>query len=569
MSTIDDFRAAREFVLEPESDFEVERVEVGGMSLLGYVHAPQTMRELWLKAIGHGDAEYIVYLDERLSYKDAATQVAGFANWMKLQGIGEGDRVAIAMRNNPEWILAHWAVNSIGAVVVGLNAWWIDTEMVYALHDSQPKLLVGDGQRLSIFAGIRDQFPELKLVSVRDPAGSLPCTSWEQAITTGGELPEATIDTDSEACIFYTSGTTGQPKGALLTHRGCVANVMNVMATGFINAIQSTSQSGQSLDAAMEVPEFTVLLNTPLFHAAATNCVVQPSSVNGGRIVMMHKWDPVEAMRLIEKEKVTNMSGVPTMTRDILTHPDRNNFNLSTLQSIGGGGAAMQAELVSKVSTNMDNAMPTQGYGMTEACGLISYIAGKLFQERPNSVGPVVPTMEARCIDADTNPLPAGEVGEICVRGTNVIKGYLNRPEATAQTIVDGWLHTGDLGYFDEDGFLYVVDRAKDMILRGGENIYSAEIENAIFDHQAVFECAAFAVPDDRLGEEVGAAVYLRGGAALDAVELREHLATKISAFKIPRYLWFVTEPLPRNASGKFLKSELQVLLDPDSACRE
>ncbi len=566
MSTVDNYRAARESVLKAGSDFEVGCVEVGGISLLGYVHAPQSMRELWLKSIDHGDAEYIVYGDERLSYKDAAAQVAGFANWMKLQGIGKGDRVAIAMRNNPEWILAHWAVNSIGAVVVGLNAWWVDKEMAYALHDSQPKLLVGDGQRLNIFAGIHDQFPDMKLVSVRDPAGSLPCTSWGQAIATGGELPETTIDTDSESCIFYTSGTTGQPKGALLTHRGCVANVMNVMATGFIDAIQSALQSGESLEAAKDTPEFTVLLSTPLFHASATNCVVQPSSVTGGRIVIMHKWDPVEAMRLIEKEKVTHFSGVPTMTRDILTHHDRNKFVLSSLKFIGGGGAAVQAELVSKVATDTKNTMPTQGYGMTETCGLISYIVGKLFQERPNSVGPVMPTMEARCIDADANPLSAGYIGEICVRGTNIIKGYLNRPEATAETIVDGWLRTGDLGYFDEDGFLYVVDRAKDMILRGGENIYSAEIENAIFDHQAVLECAAFAVPDDRLGRR-SVRRYILGGAVLDAVGLREHLANKISAFKIPRYLWFVTEPLPCNASGKFLKRKLQELLDPDSAC--
>lgn len=567
MSSIEHFRAAYEIVTKPGSYFEVGRVSVAGMSLLGYVQSPQSMRELWLKAASFGDAEYLVYLGERLSYKNAAQQVAGFANWMQKQGIREGDRVAIAMRNNPEWILAHWAVNSIGATVVGLNAWWIGHEMAYALHDCAPKLLVGDRQRLDVFAGIRDQFPEMKLISVRDTERFHACTTWEEATATGGELPEATIDTDSEACIFYTSGTTGQPKGALLTHRGCVANVMNVMAQGFINAIQTALQAGESFEAAQEPPEYTVLLNTPLFHATATNCVVQPSSVTGGRIVIMDKWEPAKAMRLIEEERVTHMSGVPTMTRDILMHADRHKFDLSTLKFIGGGGSAMQAELVSKVTADTERAMPTQGYGMTEACGLISYIAGPLFQERPNSVGPVMPTMEAQCINSAGEALPIGQIGEVCVRGTNVIKGYLNRPEATAATIVDGWLHTGDLGYFDDDGFLYIVDRVKDVIIRGGENIYSLEVENAIFDHSAVLECAAFAVADDRLGEEVGAVVYVRHGDTLGVVELRAHLASRISPFKIPRYIWFVSEPLPRNASGKFLKNKLRETLDLDRTC--
>ena len=226
----------------------------------------------------------------------------------------------------------------------------------------------------------------------------------------------------------------------------------------------------------------------------------------------------------------------------------------------------MQPDLVGRVAAEMKRAKPAQGYGMTEVCGLISYIAGDIFLERPASAGPLAPTLEGHCIDAEGNPLPAGELGEVCVRGTPVIKGYLNRPEATAETIVDGWLHTGDIGYFDEDGFLYLVDRAKDMILRGGENIYGAEVENAIFDHPAVLECVAFAVPDDRLGEEVGAAVHLRDGAMLDAPGLREHLASRLAAFKIPRYFWFLAEPLPRNANGKFLKRELREILDPANA---
>lgn len=566
MSSIANFESAKRLVTQPGSLLQVGPVEVAGQSLLGYVNAPGSMRDLWQLATGHGDAEYMVYLDERLSYSDAAQQVAGFANWLRSQGIGEGDRVAIAMRNYPEWMLAHWAINALGAVVVGLNAWWVADEMAYALDDSQPKILVADERRLAIFSEICERFDTLQLVSVRADNVSLPATSWTDAIAVGGELPAAEIDPDSEACIFYTSGTTGRPKGAQLTHRGCVANVMNVAAMGTIYATHRALEAGEALDAPIAAPPPTALVATPLFHVTANNCIMQAGTVAGGRFVLMYKWDPVEAMKLIEREKVTTMSAVPMMSREILTHPERGDYDLSSLSAMGGGGAAMQPDLVGKVAAETERAMPAQGYGMTEVCGIISYIAGAIFLARPSSVGPMVPTLEGRCVDDAGRPIPAGEVGEVCVRGTPVIKGYLNRPEATQETIVEGWLHTGDIGYFDEDGFLYLVDRAKDMILRGGENIYGAEVENAIFDHPAVLECVAFAVPDDRLGEEVGAAVHLKDGALLDAPGLREHLASRVAAFKIPRYLWFLAEPLPRNANGKFLKRELREVLDPGSA---
>ena len=566
MSSIANFESAQRLVTQPGSLLQVGPVEVAGQSLLGYVNAPGSMRDLWQLATGHGDAEYMVYLDERLSYSDAAQQVAGFANWLRSQGIGEGDRVAIAMRNYPEWMLAHWAINALGAVVVGLNAWWVADEMAYALDDSQPKILVADERRLAIFSEICERFDTLQLVSVRADNVSLPATSWTDAIAVGGELPAAEIDPDSEACIFYTSGTTGRPKGAQLTHRGCVANVMNVAAMGTIYATHRALEAGETLDAPIAAPPPTALVATPLFHVTANNCIMQAGTVAGGRFVLMYKWDPVEAMKLIEREKVTTMSAVPMMSREILTHPERGDYDLSSLSAMGGGGAAMQPDLVGKVAAETERAMPAQGYGMTEVCGIISYIAGAIFLARPSSVGPMVPTLEGRCVDDAGRPIPAGEVGEVCVRGTPVIKGYLNRPEATQETIVEGWLHTGDIGYFDEDGFLYLVDRAKDMILRGGENIYGAEVENAIFDHPAVLECVAFAVPDDRLGEEVGAAVHLKDGALLDAPGLREHLASRVAAFKIPRYIWFLAEPLPRNANGKFLKRELREVLDPGSA---
>ena len=226
----------------------------------------------------------------------------------------------------------------------------------------------------------------------------------------------------------------------------------------------------------------------------------------------------------------------------------------------------MHPDLPSKVIESTERAKPAQGYGMTEVCGISTYTAGDLFLARPESCGPLVPTLEGKVVNEAGETLPVGEAGELLVKGAPVIKGYLNRPEATAETIVDGWLHTGDIGYFDEDGFLYLVDRAKDMILRGGENIYCAEVEGALYTHPAVLETVAFAVPDDRLGEEVGVAVHLKPDALLDAPGLREHMSSRLAAFKVPRYVWFLPEPLPRNANGKFLKRELREVLDPASA---
>ena len=404
------------------------------------------------------------------------------------------------------------------------------------------------------------------MVAVREPSPSVAAVQWAQTVSESGELPMPAIDTNDDACIFYTSGTTGRPKGAQLTHRGCVHNIMNVAAMGQIFATTQALGRGEHLDAPVSAPPATSLVATPLFHVTANNCVMHGATVSGGKLVLMYKWDSKEALRLIEREQVNTVSAVPMMTRELLAHPDFADYDTSSLASLGGGGAAMHPDLPGKVIESTQRAKPAQGYGMTEVCGLSTYTAGDLFLARPESCGPLVPTLEGKVINEAGETLPVGEAGELLVKGALVIKGYLNRPEATAETIVDGWLHTGDIGYFDEDGFLYLVDRAKDMILRGGENIYCAEVEGALYTHPAVLETVAFAVPDDRLGEEVGVAVHLKPDAMLDAPGLREHMASRLAAFKVPRYVWFLSEPLPRNASGKFLKRELKEVLDPASA---
>ena len=560
------YRRAVEMVTAPDAFLELTTIEVGGNKLKAYKHAPGSMRDLWVLGQGYGDQEYIVYGEERYTFAQAGQIVANFSAWLQGQGIGSGDRVAIALRNYPEWIFAYWGVIAVGGVVVGMNAWWVADEMAYALSDSEPKILIADDQRLATFADIATDFPDLTAVAVREPSSPVAAVPWETAVSEVGELPTTPIDPNDDACIFYTSGTTGRPKGAQLTHRGCVHNIMNVAAMGQIFASTQAMNRGEKLDAPVSAPAATSLVATPLFHVTANNCVMHGATISGGKMILMYKWDPAEALKLIEQEQVNTLSAVPMMTRELLAHPDFHNHDTSSLNSLGGGGAAMHPDLPSKVIETTQRAKPAQGYGMTEVCGISTYTTGDLFLARPQSCGPLVPTLEGKIVSDTGETLPVGEAGELLVRGAPVIKGYLNRPEATAETIVDGWLHTGDIGYFDEDGFLYLVDRAKDMILRGGENIYCAEVESALYTHPAVLETVAFAVADDRLGEEVGVAVHLKQGAMLDAAGLREHMGARLAAFKVPRYIWFLAEPLPRNANGKFLKRELREVLDPASA---
>jgi long-chain acyl-CoA synthetase len=560
------YRRAVEMVTAPEAFLELTTIEVGGNKLKAYKHAPGSMRDLWMLGQGYGDQEYIVYGEERYTFAQAGQIVANFSAWLQGQGIGSGDRVAIALRNYPEWIFAYWGVIAVGGVVVGMNAWWVADEMAYALSDSEPKILIADDQRLATFADIATDFPDLTVVAVREPSSPVVAVPWETAVSEVGELPTTPIDPNDDACIFYTSGTTGRPKGAQLTHRGCVHNIMNVAAMGQIFASTQAMNRGEKLDAPVSAPAATSLVATPLFHVTANNCVMHGATISGGKMILMYKWDPAEALKLIEQEQVNTLSAVPMMTRELLAHPDFHNHDTSSLNSLGGGGAAMHPDLPSKVIETTQRAKPAQGYGMTEVCGISTYTTGDLFLARPQSCGPLVPTLEGKIVSDTGETLPVGEAGELLVKGAPVIKGYLNRPEATAETIVDGWLHTGDIGYFDEDGFLYLVDRAKDMILRGGENIYCAEVESALYTHPAVLETVAFAVADDRLGEEVGVAVHLKQGAMLDAAGLREHMGARLAAFKVPRYIWFLAEPLPRNANGKFLKRELREVLDPASA---
>ena len=555
-----EYKAAWAALTAPGADFEVTTTNVRGVDIKTYANALTNLRDAWVSTAAYAEREYIVYEDERLTYAQAHEHVNSLGNWLIGQGVQPGDRVAIAMRNYPEWILSYWAILSVGATVVGMNAWWTGPEMLYALEDSTPTAIIADEERLATLNSIRAKLANLVVIGVRVPGSPADVTPWSDVIADPTPMPEIAIDPDSDACIFYTSGTTGNPKGAQLTHRGCTTNIWSLMFAAALQRVLAVQKGLIEADAEPPIP--SALVTTPLFHVTANNCVAHGTTLAGGKLTHMYKWDAGVALKLIEQEKISALSGVPVMAREVISHPDFATTDTSSLMTLGGGGAQLQPDLVGKIDEQVATARPNTGYGMTETCGIITSIGADYFVDKPASCGPAMPAYETKVVDPETGEERAtGEAGELWVRGGHVIRGYLNRPDATAETIVDGWLRTGDMAREDEDGFLYIVDRIKDMVLRGGENIYCAEVESAIFDHPAVAECTVFGVEDDRLGEEVGAAIYLSPGQTANADEIRDHLLNQLAKFKIPRYIWFTDTALPRNASGKFLKRELRETL--------
>ncbi len=577
-SVIEHFKEAWDELLAPGSGFATVEEEIRGVKMQVFSQAPPNMRVLWELATLHGDKTYIVFEDESYSYAEIASRVSALAHHLRdAHEVGPGDRVAVAMRNYPEWIISYWAILSVGAAMVGMNAWWTGPEMEFGLTDSAPKVLIADRERMERIIPhleiIREKTP-MVLIGVRipDEDAVIPdgMLRWEDVVDpeqAKAGLPEANIDPDDDVTIFYTSGTTGFPKGAQITHRGSVHNLYHLaflnMAIGMAEA-KELAASGEEPEAAdpdaapVEAPQKVFMAPTPLFHVTACNCLMHPATMTGSKLVLMYKWDAGRALELIEREGVTNFTGVPTMAREMLLHQDWESRDTSTLEALGGGGAPLQPDLVGKINDALPTGAPSTGYGLTEVSGIVTAVASQFYVDKPASCGPVVPTLEAKLIDELGNDLPPGSTGELCVKGPVVIKGYINQPEATAQAIQDGWFRTGDIANIDDDGFVYLVDRAKDMVLRGGENVYCSEVEAAIYRHPDIAEAAVFGIPDDRLGEEVAAAIVLQPGSSLDEAGLREFLKPTLSKFKIPTWVWFRTEPLPQNANGKFLKRDLR-----------
>ncbi|MFM5924788.1 MAG: class I adenylate-forming enzyme family protein [Novosphingobium sp.] len=548
----------------PGMPFEMETVAVRGVPTRVWKNAPPSLAALARAGRGHGDATFLIYEDERVSFDAWYRAAATLAGHFRTLGIAKGDRIALAMRNLPEWPVVFFAAVSIGAICVPLNAWWTGPELVYGLNNSGARVLVCDGERLERLAPHRAELPALEQVLVSRaataPAGATrledligPSSAWAGLPDTA--MPEIEIAPDDPATILYTSGTTGNPKGALGTHRNFTSNILS---SGYA-AARSVLRRGEPLP---EPARKTLLTVIPLFHATACSATMMGAIAGGHTLIFMYKWEPEKAFAIIEREKVNATGGVPTIAWQLLEHPAREKYDLSSIESIGYGGAPSAPELVRKIYEEF-GALPGNGWGMTETTATVTTHSAEDYLNRPTSCGPAVATadLEIRGEDGVTT-LPTGEIGELWARGPMIVAGYWQNPEASAATFVDGWVRTGDLAYLDEEGFCFIADRAKDIVIRGGENIYSSEVENALYEHPAVSDAAVVGIPHRTLGEEPAAVVHLSPGTAASEAELQAHVRERLAAFKVPVRILFLPETLPRNANGKILKRELKGLFE-------
>jgi steroid-24-oyl-CoA synthetase len=564
-------------ITAPGQMFEMEDVEIRGVPTRVWKNCPASLRVVLELSHGHGDQDYLVYEDERTTYEQNFRIAATIGRELQTRfGVEQGDRVAIAMRNLPEWAMAFWGAAVAGTVVVPLNAWWTSAELQYGLADSGTKVAFVDAARLARLAPLFAELPELRAVVVthedrtevpvahRSP---VPILSFSELVGTPSAevtLPDVTIAPDDDATIFYTSGTTGKPKGAVGTHRNMCTNLMSLF---FLNT-RAGLRSPSRRDGGDAEPgrAGAYLLSVPLFHATGCHSVLVANTAAGNKLVMMHHWDPERALELIERERVVTFGGVPAMVMQVLDSPSFATRDTSSVRSVAYGGAPAPPDLVRRIKQHFPVGAPSNGYGLTETSSVTTMISGDDYVHRPDSVGPPVPVCDVRVVpDGFAGPEPTDDVpagpevtGELWIKGPNVVRGYWNKPEATAATFTNGWLHSGDVARIDENGFVYIVDRAKDMVIRGGENVYSVEVEAALFEHPAVADAAVIGVPHDVLGEEVGAAVVLRPGSKVTAEELARHVHERLAAFKVPTHIWFRSAPLPRNPQGKVLKRELR-----------
>ncbi|WP_421862443.1 class I adenylate-forming enzyme family protein [Parvibaculum sp.] len=557
---------AHTFLTSPGTPFEMETVEIRGVPIRTYKGTPPSLRAIFDLGRSFGDQDFIVYEGERLSFENHYRAATAFGRVLSEKyGVKKGDRVALIMRNFPEWSIAFWGIAAIGGVVVPLNAWGTGPELEYGIQDSGSKVVIVDHERLDRLR------PHLKalglngLVAVRTPAEELGVAEAFEALVSTPEnyaklsadvLPDPGLDPEDDATIFYTSGTTGKPKGALGTQRNICTNLMNAMLGG----ARTFMRRGEMPPAPdPTAPQRVTLLSVPLFHATGCHSILVGTYASGGRLVIMHKWNAEHALELIERERVTSFGGVPAMVWQVLESPDFATRDTSSVESIGYGGAPSAPDLVSRIKEQFPKVHPSNGYGLTETSAITTQNLAEDYVWKPDSAGVAVPVCDIKVVDENGKELPRGQVGELWIRGPNVVKGYWNKPDATAAAITEGgWFHSGDLVRMDEDGFVYILDRAKDMLIRGGENIYCVEVEDALYAHPAVMDAAVVAIPHKVLGEEVGAIVQLAPGKEVSEEELKAHVGKLLAGFKVPVKIELRHEPLPRNPNGKILKTVLR-----------
>lgn len=565
--------AAHALMTAPGSPFELAQATIRGVPTRVWKNAPPTMREVFANARAtHGDKTFLVYEGERASYEAFARATLVLAHALGEMGVVKGDRVVVAMRNLPEWPVAYFAALLLGAIATPLNAWGTAAELQYGLKDSGARVALVDAERWDRLAPLVADCPALQQVLVARHASALagvgpvavraleavigPVADWGRLPLR--PLPAVSLAPDDDATLFYTSGTTGAAKGVLGTHRCSTSTLM----AGLFSTHRGFVRRGEPVpDPAARPYQRALLVAIPFFHTTGCQSVLCGSLHGGAKLVLMRRWDAEQGMALIEAERVSQAGGVPTIAWQLVEHPARAKYDLSSLESVAYGGAPASPELVRRLAEVFPQARPGTGWGMTETTATFTHHGAEDYQHRPASAGPALPVGEMKITDDDGQPLLPGAVGELWVKGPNVARGYWNRPEDSAATFVHGWLRTGDLGYVDEEGFLYIVDRKKDMLIRGGENIYCAEIEAVLYQHPAVVDAGVVGVPHPSLGEEPAALVTLKPGEPVSPKELRAFVRQHLAAYKVPVRVVVRDELLPRNPTGKLLKKELQRLL--------
>ena len=570
MAQIPDLKAVEiaDRLVATDPNFKVTRQVIRSVELNVFENGPKTLHEFYQLGEQYSRSDFIVYNEERYSYAEVGDHVARLASLLKDHyGVKKGDRIVIAMRNYPEWIFAFMATTSLGAIAVPMNGWWTTEELDFGLEDCGSTLVVADRERVERIRPLMDNLG-LKLISVRcESYDDIRIERYEDLMREipSCELPAADVDPEDDAIIMYTSGSTGYPKGVVSTHRAVLSTLMSWRLFGISQLMAAFETADEKTAAQLKsLPAYqpATLMTIPLFHTTGCHSLFLSSILQGRKIVLTYKWDAEEALELIERERITSFLGVPTMTWELLQSPNVDRYDLSSLRELSGGGAAQPPDHVRAIKKQFPDKNPALGYGLTETNALGAVHSGESYLLKPASTGrPVPPVLEMKIVDDDGKEVPSGARGEILIKGPCNFRAYWNKPEATKEALTDdGWFHTGDIGIFDEEGFLYIVDRAKDIVIRSGENISCLEVEAAIYKHPDVLEASVFGVPDNRYGEALAAVISLKRERQPTVESIQQFLADHLARFKVPAHLWLQEEKLPRIASGKIDKRQLRTV---------
>jgi long-chain acyl-CoA synthetase len=542
----------------PGAPFELTEVVVDGRPVKAYRNAPATLVD-WIEAgRAHGAKEFIAYQGDRWSFDRFFAAADALAGRMQAElGVRAGDRVAIAMRNRPEWAVALAAAVLVGAIPAPLNSFGTGDELRAALAMVGPSLIFVDADRLQRLEPDLAGLAGRTVLADAEPAPGSDVLSFARLVAPGGpaRIP-ALPGPDDPALLLFTSGASTRPKAVLSTHRAVCQALFNIDFIGALSGMTSPKAVAALMARALPPATLTVV---PLFHVSGLHAQLLATLRAGRRLVFMHRWDPAQALRMIQDEKITQFNGAPSMVAQLVATAGFDPAGSArTLGGVGFGGAGLPQALIERVLGLFPDSMSGIGFGLTETNGAVSAISGALFAAKPHSSGPLSPLFEARIVDSLGRALPAGETGEIWVRGVTVMREYWGQPEATAAALVDGWFRTGDIGYLDDDGFLFVVDRLKDVINRSGEKIAAAEVESCLSECPGVREAAVVAMPDPVTGEAVVAVVVPDEGATLTPEAVQAHVATRLASYKVPSRVLIRADRLPRNPAGKLVKGELK-----------